>query len=66
MIIDDLILEKCIGNGKRGEVYLTTKKGDNSNKYATKKIKKDNEKLKDINNEKEILKEIGNENIIKI
>lgn len=66
MIVDDLILEKCIGNGKRGEVYLTTKKGDNSNKYATKKIKKDNEKLKDINNEKEILKEIGNENIIRI
>ena len=40
MIIDDLILEKCIGNGKRGEVYLTTKKGDDSNKYVTKKNKK--------------------------
>ena len=38
MLIDNLILEKCIGRGSFGEVYLTSKKGDDSKKFATKKL----------------------------
>ena len=37
MIVDNLNLEKCLGKGAFGEVYLTTKKGDDKKKYATKK-----------------------------
>ena len=40
MIVDDLTLEKKIGSGAFGEVYLTSKKGDTKNKYATKQIER--------------------------
>ena len=40
MIVDDLTLEKLIGKGAFGEVYLTSKKGDDKKKYATKKIER--------------------------
>ena len=37
MIVDDLIMEKCLGKGTYGEVYLTKQKG-NSNLLATKRV----------------------------
>ena len=41
MMVDDLTLIKKIGDGAFGEVYLTSKEGDNL-KYASKIIKKRN------------------------
>ena len=61
MIVDDLTLEKCLGTGAYGEVYLTRKKGS-SQKFATKRIDKkiaNSEKYqKYFKNEREILKGI--------
>ena len=37
MKLENYELEKCLGKGAFGEVYLTSKKGD-SKKYATKKL----------------------------
>ena len=37
MKLDDYELEKCLGKGAFGEVYLTSKKGT-SKKFATKKM----------------------------
>jgi len=39
MIVDNLVLEKCLGKGSFGEVYLTKIKGDDTKKFATKKIR---------------------------
>ena len=68
MKIGDLILEKCIGKGERGETFLTSKIGDNTIKYATKRIKKlaEPEKQNYIKNESEILKLLNDEKIIKM
>ena len=69
MIVDDLTMEKCIGKGAYGEVYLTKKKG-NTTKLATKRIDKkiaNSEKFqKYFKNEREILKELDHPNILKI
>ena len=40
MQVDNLILEKCLGKGAFGEVYLTRKNGDNKI-FATKKYERD-------------------------
>jgi serine/threonine protein kinase len=69
MLVGDLNLEKCLGKGAFGEVYLTTKKGSKL-KYATKKIDKSvmkNPKSKEyLENEINILKEMDHPNIIKL
>ena len=69
MIIDNLILEKCIGKGAFGEVYLTTIKGDNSRKLATKKLERaqieGTEAMKYLKNEILILQKLNHPNIVK-
>ena len=68
MIVDNLILEKCIGKGSFGEVYLTTKKGD-TKRYATKKFERDqiegSEAMKYLKNEILILQHLKHPNIVK-
>ena len=68
MIVDNLILEKCIGKGSFGEVYLTTKKGS-TQKYATKKFERDQiegtEAMKYLKNEIIILQNLKHPNIVK-
>ena len=68
MQIDNLILEKSLGKGAFGEVYLTKKKGDNKY-YATKKYDRDrienSEAKKYLINEIEILKTLKHPNIVK-
>ena len=38
MIVDHYILDKKIGEGAFGEVYITKVKGDDKTLYATKKL----------------------------
>ena len=68
MIVDNLILEKCIGKGSFGEVYLTSKKGS-TQKYATKKFERDQiegtEAMKYLKNEIIILQNLKHPNIVK-
>ena len=68
MILDQYILEKSLGKGAYGEVYLTKIKGD-SKLIATKKLDKDfceNETTKKyIINEINILKLLNHPNIVK-
>ena len=67
MILDDYSLEKSLGKGAFGEVFLTTKKGTNK-LYATKKMEKEffeNETTKKyLLNEIYILKELNHPNIV--
>ena len=69
MIIDNLILEKCIGKGSFGEVYITSVKGDDKKKLATKKLERDQiegtEALKYLTNEIKILHKLNHPNIAK-
>ena len=69
MLVDDLTLQKPLGKGAFGEVYLTSKQGC-SDKFATKKIDKkyaSNPRAKKyLDNEINILKEIDHPNIIKL
>ena len=68
MIVDNLVLEKCIGKGSFGEVYLTSKKGS-TEKYATKKFERDQiegtEAMKYLKNEIIILQHLKHPNIVK-
>ena len=68
MIVDNLILEKCIGKGNFGEVYLTSKKGS-TEKFATKKLERDQiegtEAMKYLKNEIIILQHLKHPNIVK-
>jgi serine/threonine protein kinase len=68
MIVDNLILEKLIGKGSFGEVYLTSKKGD-TKKYATKKFERSEiegtEAMKYLKNEIIILQHLKHPNIAK-
>ena len=68
MILDEYTLEKCLGKGAFGEVYLTTKKGT-SQLFATKKLPKElfeNQTTKKyILNEIYILKTLNHPNIAK-
>ena len=70
MMVDDLTLIKKIGDGAFGEVYLTSKEGDNL-KYASKiinkkKLRKDKYNNTSLNNEISILLDIYHPNILKI
>ena len=68
MKIDNYCLEKCIGKGFVGEVYLTSKDGD-SKKYATKKLNREEiekgELMKYLRNEIAILQYLNHPNIVK-
>ena len=69
MQVDNLILEKQLGKGSFGEVYLTKMIGDNNNIYATKIY--DREKLENtpafkyLINEINILHTLNHPNIVK-
>jgi serine/threonine protein kinase len=69
MIIDDLKLEKCIGKGIFGDVYLTSKKKSQI-KYATKRIDKKLMKIGKLKeyfeNAQNILSKINHKNILQI
>ena len=66
--IDDYELEKCLGKGAFGEVYLTSRAGD-TKKYATKKMDRGaidkSEARKYLSNEIMILKNLNHPNIVK-
>ena len=68
MIVDNLTLEKCLGKGAFGEVYLTSRKGDDK-KYATKKIDREEvekgEGIKYLKNEIIILQYLRHPNIVR-
>ena len=68
MILDDYSLEKSLGKGAFGEVYLTTKKGTKK-LFATKKIERaqvdSGHSVKYLINEIQILKELNHPNIVK-
>ena len=61
-------MEKCIGRGSFGEVYLTTKKGSNQ-KFATKKFEREEiektEAMKYLKNEIIILQNLKHPNIVR-
>lgn len=68
MILDDYSLDKSLGKGAFGEVFLTTKKGTKK-LFATKKIERDQvdtgHSVKYLINEIMILKELNHPNIVK-
>ena len=68
MIVDNLVLEKCLGKGAFGEVYLTSKKGTDQ-KFATKKLEREqiekSEAMKYLKNEIIILQNLKHPNIVK-
>ena len=68
MILDDYTLEKSLGKGAFGEVFLTTKKGTKK-LFATKKIERaqvdSGHSVKYLINEIQILKELNHPNIVK-
>ena len=67
--IDDLILEKELGSGSFGVVYLTSLKNDSTKKLATKRLERaeiEGTKLMDyFKNEIEILQRLDHPNIVK-
>ena len=69
MIVDNLTLEKCLGKGAFGEVYLTSKKGIDNKKFATKKFEREEiehgEAMKYLKNEIIILQYLNHPNIVK-
>ena len=69
MIVDNLTLEKCLGKGAFGEVFLTTKKGVENKKFATKKFEREEiehgEAMKYLKNEIIILQYLNHPNIVK-
>ena len=68
MIVDNLTLDKCLGKGAFGEVYLTSKKGTNQ-KFATKKLEREqiekSEAMKYLKNEIIILQNLKHPNIVR-
>ena len=68
MKLEDYELEKCLGKGAFGEVYLTSKKGD-SKKYTTKKLDREEiehtESMRYLKNEIITLQDLNHPNIVK-
>ncbi len=68
MIVDNLVLEKLLGSGTFGEVYLTSKKGS-TDKFATKKLEREkienSDAMKYLKNEIIILQNLKHPNIVK-
>jgi len=68
MLLDDYSLDKNLGKGAFGEVFLTTKKGTNK-LFATKKIPRElvetDNIMKYLVNEIQILRELDHPNIVK-
>ena len=68
MQVDNLFLEKCLGQGSFGEVFLTRKTGDDKI-YATKKYERDKientEAFQYLKNEILILQTLNHPNIVK-
>ena len=68
MKLEDYELEKCLGKGAFGEVYLTSKK-DDSKKYATKKLDREEiehtESMRYLKNEIITLQDLNHPNIVK-
>ena len=69
MIVENYILEKCLGKGAFGEVYLTTLRDDKTKKFATKKLDRNEiertEAVKYLKNEIQILQKLNHPNIVK-
>ena len=69
MFLDDYSLDKSLGKGAFGEVFLTTKKGTKEI-FATKKIERElaetGNTMKYLVNEINILKELNHPNIVKL
>ena len=69
MQVDNLILEKSLGKGAFGEVFLTKKVGDDNKIYATKQYERDKientEAMKYLKNEIAILQTLNHPNIVK-
>lgn len=70
MQVDNLILEKSLGKGNFGEVYLTRIKGDNNNIYATKiydreRLQNNPAQLNYLNTEINIMHSLHHPNIVK-
>ena len=69
MEVDQYILEKCLGKGSFGEVYLTKVKDDDKKVLATKKLERKKiegtEALKYLKNEIQILQKLDHPNIVK-
>ena len=68
MFLDDYSLDKSLGKGAFGEVFLTTKKGTDK-LFATKKIEREliesGNTMKYLVNEIQILRELDHPNIVK-
>ena len=69
MIVDHYILDKKIGEGAFGEVYITKVKGDDKTLYATKKLHRQTvdttEAKKYLENEIKLLRYLNHPNIVK-
>ena len=69
IIIDNYILERCIGIGAFSEVFLSKMKDDSSKKFAAKKLERSkiekSELMKYLKNEILILKKLNHPNIVK-
>ena len=69
MIVDNYVLEKCIGKAAIGDVFLTIMKGDSTKKFAAKKLERSKiekpELMKYLKNEILILQKLNHPNIIK-
>ena len=69
MIVDHYILDKKIGEGAFGEVYITKVKGDDKTLYATKKLDRQTvdttEAKKYLENEIKLLRYLNHPNIVK-